>query len=453
MTIHRYDNAIAIIGYWCRIAGADSPQAFHHILRTGASTIRKLSAEELDAAGVSASMRQHPDYRPFRAVLDNAAMFDNSLYRIPPAEARLTDPQHRQFLEMAHLALEHAGIDCKTIPSVGVFATQSKNDYSGEFADLDEESIKRFSLDIFNGASHLASNVAYRLGCEGPAVTLQTACSGSLVAVHLACQSLLSGDCEVAVAGGVSIGWPQHRGYLYVPGSIMSANGECSPFSQSACGTVRGEGGGAVVLCRLADYIEGRIGGALHGIVRGSAINNDGGKRMGFTTPSAQGQIKVIQKAISRAGIEPGEVTNLEAHGTGTQVGDAIELSSLATIFSARPESSLWLGSVKANIGHLDAAAGVVGLIKMVLALTHKVVYPMNTFGHFSAECAPHAHAVSVARQLQPWTSEKPRIGGVSSFGLGGSNAHIIIEEGSAGPYSLAGIGPFKARQPKLFLP
>lgn len=452
-TMHNDENAIAIIGYWCRVAGANSPHEFHDILRTGNSTIRELNDDELDTAGVSVTTRRHPDYRPFRAVLDDAAMFDNKFYRTPPAEARLTDPQHRQFLEIADLALEHAGIDCKNTPLVGVFATQSQSEYANAFTNIEEGSIKRFSLDIFNSNSHLASNVAYRLGCEGPAITLQAACSGSLACVHLACQSLLAGDCEVALAGGISIGWPQYRGYMYVPGSIMSENGACSPFSQSACGTVRGEGGGAVVLCRLKDYIEGRITGVLHGIIKGSAINNDGGKRMGFTTPSAHGQSKVILKALSNARVQPGDVTNIEAHGTGTQVGDAIELSSLASVFSKRSEASLWLGSVKANIGHLDAGAGVVGLIKMVLALQHKVIYPMKQFIHFSTECKPHANIFRISNELQPWESEKKRIGGVSSFGLGGSNAHIIVEEGTAGPESITGIGPYKERQPLSFTP
>ncbi|RZT99026.1 ketoacyl-synthetase-like protein [Advenella incenata] len=447
------EEDIAIIGYWCRVAGASSPEEFHHLLVSNKSSIREVSETELREAGVQESTFSHPDYRPYRAILEDAAYFDNALYRIPPSEARLTDPQHRQFLEICHLALESAGIDVGEYPSTGVFATKSSNNYASSFSDIPGDSLKRFSLEIFNSVSHLAANVAYRLGCEGPTLTLQNACSSSLATVHLARQALLSGDCDIALAGGVSIGWPQHKGYLYVPGSIMSSDGKCCPFSQSASGTVRGEGGGAVVLCRLADFRSGVIRGNLKGIIRGSAINNDGSRRMGFTTPAAHGQLNVITKALKNSGISPKDVSCIEAHGTGTLVGDGIELSALAGVFAENHTSSVWLGSVKANLGHLDAAAGVIGLIKMVMALERKTIYPLYGFERFSEECSAHSPKFQVAKEAQPWDTDGKRIGGISSFGLGGSNAHILLEESNQPLEIGGGTKQIINRNPKLFTP
>jgi natural product biosynthesis luciferase-like monooxygenase protein len=420
------DDAIAIIGLWCRVPGALSPEAFWRVIAEGRTCISTLNAAELRSAGVQQQTLADPAYVPRRGVLEEAAAFDADLFGITPAEAMQTDPQHRQFLEGAWLALADAGY-CpdEKLAKTGVFATQSENNYKAAcIAAMSSES-SRFRAEILSSAGHLAANIAYRFGLDGPAISVQTACSSSLVAVHLACRALQAGDCDVALAGGVSIGWPQHVGHLYQEGGIMSRDGECRPFDRDASGTVRGEGLGIVVLKRLRDAQAARD--SIRAVIRGSAINNDGQARAGYTVPSAPGQVAVIRQALARAGLTPREVDYLEAHGTATLLGDAIELDAISEAFDGSP--ALRIGSVKGNIGHLDAAAGVVGLIKTVLMIEHGQIAPSLHHRGFSEHAAPAA--VSVPSSLSIWDGA-PRTAGVSSFGLGGTNAHVIVQSAPA---------------------
>ncbi|WP_282045867.1 MupA/Atu3671 family FMN-dependent luciferase-like monooxygenase [Roseibium album] len=416
------DDAIAIIGCWCRVPGALSPEAFWRNIAEGRNCISTLSLAELQCAGVPEGSLADPAYVPRRGLLDEATAFDTGLFDITPAEALQTDPQHRQFLEGAWLAFADAGY-CpdERLGKTGVFAAQSENGYKAACLAANGSENGRFRADILSSAGHLAANVAYRFGLDGPAISVQAACSSSLVAVHLACRALQSGDCDMALAGGVSIGWPQHVGHLYQEGGIMSRDGECRPFDRDASGTVRGEGLGVVVLKRLAEAQAARD--SIRAVIRCSAVNNDGHERAGYTAPSAQGQVAVIRQALDRAGLVPQDVDYLEAHGTGTLLGDAIELDAIGEALDGAP--ALRIGSVKGNIGHLDAAAGVIGLIKTVLMVEHERIAPSLHHCEFS----DHAGKVSVSvpGSLTDWERE-PRIAGVSSFGLGGTNAHVIVQ-------------------------
>ena len=416
------DAPIAVIGYWCRVPGALSPDAFWENLHAGRETIATLDAAELEAAGVPAAVIADSRYVPRRGMLDEADAFDADLFGISPAEAVLTDPQHRQFLECAWLALADAGY----CPDAGlgraaVVASQSANGYREACAAGAEPENRRFQSDIYCAPGHLAASVAYRLDLEGPVLSVQSACSSSLVAVHLACRALQAGDCDVALAGGVSIGWPQQRGHLHLEGGIMSRDGHCRPFDQAASGTVRGEGVGVVVLKRLADAL--RDGDPIRAVIRGSAVNNDGGARAGYAAPSAQGQVRVVREALARAGAAPGDVDYVEAHGTATLLGDMIELDALREATAA--PRTLAIGSVKGNLGHLDAAAGVIGLIKTVMMIERGQWVPTLHHHGFSNDMG-EGLGLEVVTDARPWP-QGARIAGISSFGLGGTNAHLVL--------------------------
>ncbi|MEB0192204.1 MULTISPECIES: MupA/Atu3671 family FMN-dependent luciferase-like monooxygenase [Pseudomonas] len=420
-------NKIAVVGMWCRFPGANSPAAFWENLCSGKVTIQRLEREAMIADGVAPSDLDHPDYVPYRGLLDDALMFDPASFGMSPAEAALTDPQHRQFLECARLALQDAGIDGRDLTRTAVFAAQSHNEYRTACLSGASE-IASFSADVLNGAAHLATSVAYRLGAEGAALTVQTACSSSLVAVHLACQALHAGECDLAIVGGVAIGWPQHVGYKYVPDGIMSRDGQCRPFDAGASGTVRGEGVGILVLQRLSDAQAAER--AIRAVICGSAVNNDGRHRMGFSTPSTQGQVRVIRQAFERSTVSVSDISYVETHGTGTAVGDAIELAALseALHLDDSPEHRVYLGSVKANIGHLDAAAGIAGMIKLILQLQHRKIVPQAAFERLHDESRRHQEQFSFAEKVVPWTSVGALTAAISSFGLGGTNAHLIIQ-------------------------
>ncbi|GAC1405864.1 MAG: hypothetical protein NVSMB6_01120 [Burkholderiaceae bacterium] len=422
-------ESIAVVGQWCRVPGADSPVQFWENLCQARTSISRFSREQLLAAGVPATLADHPDYVPSRGVLEGGDLFDAAHFGITPSEAALTDPQHRQFLECAYLALNDAGEGVTGTNRVGVFATQSRNDYLEHcHADMAGEAARRFTADVFNGQAHLATSVAYRMGLNGPALTVQSACSSSLVAVHLACQALRNGECDIAIVGGVSIGWPQVKGHLFMEEGIMSRDGHCRPFDLNASGTVRGEGVGVVILKRLSDAK--LSGNAIRSLILASAVNNDGADRMGFAAPSIAGQVDVIRQALARGDIDPGTVSYIETHGTGTRVGDAIELAALreAYALSAAPSSPIWLGGVKANIGHLDAAAGIIGLIKASLVLSHRVLPPQANFSGFGAEAGDDSACFTVATTTTVLPDQDIRRAAVSSFGLGGTNAHIVLE-------------------------
>lgn len=423
------DRSIAIVGMAGRFPGAPTLDAFWRNLRDGVESVSFFTQDELRAAGVPPEQIADPDYVPAAAVIDDIDRFDAQLFDISPAEAEQLDPQQRIFLEIAWEALEDAGHDPQRFDGlIGVYAGAAMNTYALNHL-IDRGGIvhatELYEVMLGNDKDFLASRAAYKLNLRGPSVTVQTACSTSLVAVHMACQSLLGGECDMALAGGVSLMVPQRAGYLYQPGMVLSPDGHCRAFDARAQGIVGGNGAGVVVLRRLDDALA--AGDAIRAVIRGSAINNDGGNRAGFTAPGIDGQAAVIAEAQAVAGIEPASIGYIEAHGTATPVGDPIEVAALTRVFGARP-GLCFLGSVKSNIGHLNTAAGVAGLIKTVLALQHGRIPPSLHFTEPNPRIDFTAGLFRVAAELTDWPAA-PRRAGVSSFGIGGVNAHVVLEE------------------------
>ncbi|MET9800380.1 beta-ketoacyl synthase N-terminal-like domain-containing protein [Streptomyces sp. NPDC006368] len=424
------EMAAAVVGMAGRFPGAGSVSELWENLLEGKRSVRRFTAEELREAGVPDDLARHPSYVPMAAALDDIELFDAEFFNVPSSEARLSDPQQRLFLETCWAALEDAGHPPGRFDGrIGVFGSSSISTYllglvaAGE--ELPPDGIS-YPLLLGNDKDFLCTKVAHRLGLTGPAVTVQTACSSSLVAVHLAVQSLLAGECDMALAGGVSISVPQQTGYLYREGGILSPDGRCRVFDASANGTVRGSGCGVVVLRRVDDAVADRD--RVSAVIRGSAVNNDGADKVGFTAPSAAGQVEVIREAVAVSGLPANAIGYVEAHGTGTALGDPIEVRALATAHAADgdPPKACHLGSVKANLGHLDAAAGVTGLIKAALVLREQVIPGQPDF------TAPgpgiEAHLDHYRISAEPVRPVSPvQAAAVSSFGLGGTNAHVVL--------------------------
>ncbi len=428
------ESEIAIIGMSCRFPGAKDVDAFWQNLQDGVESVSFFSDEELVSAGVDPVLLENPNYVRARAVLPDIELFDAPFFGFNPREVEVMDPQHRLFLEEAWKAIEHAGYDTETYEgSIGIYAGKDMNSYllNNLYPNLDlSEPVSDYLVRIGNRSDNLPMRVSYKLNLKGPSVNVQTTCSTSLVAVHLACQSLLDHECDIALAGGVSINVPQRAGYAHQEGMILSPDGHCRAFDARAKGTVSGNGVGIVVLKRLADAIFDRD--CIYGIIKGSAINNDGSLKVGYTAPSIDGQAKVISEAQAIAEVEAKTITYIEAHGTGTVIGDPIEISALTQAFRASTQKKGFcaLGSVKTNVGHLDAAAGVAGLIKTVLALNYKLLPPSLHFEHPNPKIDFANSPFYVNATLSKWNTDGiPRRAGVSSFGIGGTNAHIVLEE------------------------
>ncbi len=435
MTAHPHSlpsGAVAVVGLACRLPGADSPDAFWRLLRDGKEAITRFTAEELAAAGYDRSVTSQPGFVAAKGVLSEADRFDAGFFGFSPREAALMDPQHRVFLECAWMALEDAGYDPKAHPgAIGVFAGSILSTYllrhlwpNGSLV----ETAGGFQLAVGNDPTFLATRASYLLDLKGPAMSVGTACSTSLVAAHLACQSLLSHECDMALAGGVSVHLPLVSGYRYEDGGILSPDGHCRPFDAAARGTVSSDGAGVVTLKRLEDAVAD--GDFIHAVIRGSALNNDGGDKVGYTAPSVSGQVRVIAEALAMADVEPETVALVEAHAAGTRLGDPIEVAALAEIFTdASGAKTCALGSVKSNIGHVDAAAGIAGLIKAVLALRHREIPPSLHFTTPNPQMGLERTPFYVPVETRPFTGPGPMRAGVSSFGIGGTNAHVVLEE------------------------
>ncbi|HEY2738545.1 MAG TPA: beta-ketoacyl synthase N-terminal-like domain-containing protein, partial [Thermoanaerobaculia bacterium] len=433
-------GAVAIIGMAGRFPGAQDVDELWRRLCAGEELISRLSEEELEAAGEPATLRGDPGYVKAAGVLDGAELFDAAFFGFSPREAEVMDPQHRVFLECAWQALEDAGYDAARTPDrVGVYAAVGINTYLHHLQQAGlplHSGAARYQAFIANDKDFVPTRVSYKLGLRGPSINVQTACSSSLVAVHLACQALRAGDCEMALVGGVSIRAPQRTGYVYEEGGILSPDGHCRAFAADARGTVFGNGAGAVVLKPLERALAD--GDHVYAVVKGSAINNDGDRKVGYTAPSVEGQAAVIAAALASAGVPASSIGYVEAHGTGTPMGDPIEVAALREAFAQdrnNPASRCALGSVKTNLGHLDTAAGIAGLIKTVQALRHRRLPP-------SLHCAEPNPRIDFASgpffvnsELTDWKEgSAPRRAGVSSFGIGGTNAHVILEEGPHPP-------------------
>lgn len=425
---------IAIIGMAGRFPGARNIAAFWQNLCDGVESITHFSRAELLAAGTPPALLDLPYFVPAGTELDDIELFDGPFFGYTPRESETIDPQQRFFLECTWEALEHAGYDpARYEKLIGVFGGVSLNTYL--FANVFGRHSSGVASDYFqvmmgSDKDFLTTRASYKLGLKGPSVTVQSACSTSLVAVHLACQSLLSYQSDMALAGGASISVPQKQGYLYQEGGVFSPDGHCRTFDAQAGGTVKGNGVGIVVLKRLGDALAD--GDTIHAVIKGSAINNDGALKIGYTAPSQTGQAEVLDAAYTIADVAPQTVGYIETHGTATPLGDPIEVAALTQMFRAHTSQKQFcaLGSVKTNIGHMDAAAGVTGLIKAALALEHGLIPPTLNFQQPNPAIDFANSPFYVNSKLQTWSQQSwPRRAGVSAFGIGGTNAHVVLEE------------------------
>ncbi|MFF3539818.1 SDR family NAD(P)-dependent oxidoreductase [Streptomyces sp. NPDC002466] len=425
--VHR-DDAVAVVGMACKLPGAPDIDTFWNNLREGVESIRHFTLDELRAAGLPEELITDPDYVPAKGHIEGADLFDAAFFDYMPSEAELMGPQHRLFLETAWQAIEHAGIlPSKYDGHISVFAGAGVGEYA--YGEHDSDDLPSFYRTMTaNKSDYLATRVAHKLDLRGPSLTVQTACSTGLVATHLARESLLRGESDIALVGGASVTCPLEHGYRYQEGLMVSPDGKCRAFDEKGAGTVFANGVGVVVLRRLSDAIE--AGDTVYAVLRGSAINNDGSAKVGFTAPSIEGQARVITQAHTDAGIDPATIGYIEAHGTGTRLGDPIEMQALQQVFGpAHREEPCAIGSVKTNIGHTDATAGIAGLIKTALAVHHGELVPSLNYEHPNPEMGMDPNLFHVNTETRPWHEDGPRRAGVSSFGIGGTNAHVVLEQ------------------------
>jgi amino acid adenylation domain-containing protein len=429
-------HGIAIVGMAGRFPRAKDLSELWKNLRDGVDCVSYFEDDDLDPAP-SPEMLRDPSFVKARGVLEDVDLFDAGFFEIPPRQAELMDPQNRLFLETAWHALEDAGYDPERVAgTIGVFGGVTLSTYFLNNLLSNPEllaAVGGYQVALGTDRDYLTTLASYKLNLRGPSIDVQTACSTSLVATALACQSLLAYGCDMALAGGVSVKVPQKSGYHYKPGGLDSAQGRCRAFDASADGSVYGGGVGVVVLKRLEDALED--GDAIYSVILGSAMNNDGSARVGFTAPGVEGQAEAIAQAQALAGVDPATIGYIECHGTGTALGDPIEVAALTKAFRAGaqgelPEGYCTLGSIKTNIGHCSAAAGVAGLIKASLALVHRQIPPTLHFERPNPAIGFAGSPFTVSASLTDWeTDDAPRRAGVSSFGLGGTNAHVVLEE------------------------
>lgn len=437
------DNAIAVIGMAGRFPGANSVSEFWRNLRNGVESIVDLSEEDLLAAGVTERALANRSYVRRAALMSGIEEFDADFFGFTPYAARMLDPQHRLFLQTTFHALENAGYDPADLEAtVGVFGTSSSSGYllHNLMSNYDPmmvigqgASFEMVNLSLQNDKDHLATRVAHQFDFRGPALAVATACSSSLVAVHLACQSILNGESDIALAGGSSLRVPHRVGYWYEQGSMVSPTGKCRPFDVRSDGTIFGSGVGVVVLKALQDAVDD--GDHIHAVIRSSALNNDGSTKMTYAAPNALGQAEVIAEAHAIAGVDASTIGYIESHGTGTPLGDPIEIEGLRQAFDLSEETRsdpCYVGSVKSNIGHLETAAGIAGLIKAILCLEHKAIPPTLHYTSPNPELHIDRGPFRIRSQDGPWETDGIRRAGVSSFGVGGTNAHIVLEEAPA---------------------
>ncbi|MCK1798012.1 amino acid adenylation domain-containing protein [Streptomyces sp. XM4193] len=460
------DRRLAVIGMALRFPGARTPEQFWDNLREGVVSLRRFDEDELAAAGLTAEQRQSPEFVPVAGVLDEAEAFDAEHFGIAPKEARLTHPAHRLFLEVCHRALEDGGYAGEGgRERIAVFAGSGMNLYdhqapgpSPHSAGRPSDPATEMQTAIGRESDFLASRVAHRLGLKGPAVGVRTACSSSLVAVHLAGQAVLSGDADLALAGAAAVHLPQESGYRTGPGSVLSPTGRCRTFDAEADGTVGGNGVAVVLLKRLDRALADSD--TVHAVVLGSAINNDGREKVGFTAPGVPGQVEVVRQALARARVPADSLSYVEAHGTGTPVGDPVELEALSEALGEQTDRTGFcaVGSVKPNIGHLDSCAGMAGLIKTILSLRHRTLVPTPGLTRPHPELRLEKGPLTLVRELRAWTVEDgvPRRAGVSALGVGGTNAHVVLEEAPerrpGAPDGRPWLIPLSARSPEALV-
>jgi acyl transferase domain-containing protein len=437
MTIDEQSLDIAVIGISCRFPGAENYHQFWDNIKNGKESIIDLSELELQASGIDPLEYKQENYIRRASVLKDFDAFDAYLFNFSEQEAVLLDPQHRVFLEVAREALEDSGFNFNdNNRSVGVYAGTLINSY---LLNNIMNKNQHFGLDISeilepllaSDKDYLATRVSYKLNLTGPSVAIQSACSTSLVAVHTACQSLLNFECDMALAGAISIRVPHYAGYSYVEDSIASKDGHCRPFDASASGTVFGSGVGVIILKRLDAAIQDHD--QIYAVIKGAAINNDGASKVSYTAPSIDGQTAVVCQALDVSGVNPETIEYIETHGTGTQLGDPIEVFALKSAYNKYTNKKKYcqLGSVKANIGHLDTAAGMAGIIKVILALKYKLKPPSVNYTQPNSKLNLNETPFYISTELLPWQASpgNPRRAAVTALGVGGTNAHVILEE------------------------
>ena len=446
-------NAIAVVGMAARFPGANTLSAFWDNLRRGEESIVTLSEDDLLAEGIPERALANHAYVRRAALVDGIDEFDSDFFGFTPQVARSTDPQHRLFLQTAFHAIEDAGYDPANIEgSVGVYATSTTSGYllHNIMSNHDPNVVigqgitfDMVNLSLQNDKDYLATKVAHAFNLRGPALSVQTACSSALVAVHLACQSILNGECEMALAGGASLRIPHHVGYWYAPGSMVSPTGHCRPFDVRSDGTIFGSGVGVVVLKSLQDAVDDDD--RIHAVIRGSALNNDGATKMTYAAPNAAGQADVVAEAQAVADVDSSTVSYIETHGTGTPLGDPIEIEGLRQAFEVSEETRsgpCYVGSVKSNIGHLESAAGIASLIKAILCLKNRAIPATLHYTSPNPELHLDRGPFKVRGEYGPWEWDGVLRAGVSSFGVGGTNAHVVLEEAPAVPASTPTPGP-----------
>ncbi|WP_030107602.1 beta-ketoacyl synthase N-terminal-like domain-containing protein, partial [Actinoalloteichus caeruleus] len=441
---------IALVGMAGRFPGAPDVRRLWTNLRSGVESISRFTDEELRAAGVPADQLADPDYVRAGSVLDDIDLFDAGFFGYTPREAQLLDPQQRLFLESSWHALEDAGVDpARFDGTIGVVGGAALSTYLTHHLlghpDL-LELLGQVQVGLANDKDSLATRVAHALGLTGPAYAVQSYCSTSLVAVSLGCSTLLAGEADLVLAGGVTVSLPHRVGYLYQEAGMSSRDGSCRAFDATATGTPVGSGVGVVALRRLEDALAD--GDRVHAVIRGWAVNNDGSDKVGFTAPGVAGQAAVVAEALAAAGLEPADLDYLEAHGTGTPLGDAAEISAIQQVFDTEGVR-LRIGSAKTNLGHLDRAAGVTGLIKTALALRHEEIPATLHLTTPNPQLARSGDRIRVVTDRQPWPrSSRPRRAGVSAFGMGGTNAHVVLEE----PADTTPTAPLPARRHQVLV-
>jgi phthiocerol/phenolphthiocerol synthesis type-I polyketide synthase E len=428
VSTHRLDTAVAVTGLACRFPGAPDVRTFWRNLSAGASAVRRFDPAELRRAGVAEALLRNPSFVPACAPLPDPFAFDAAHFGIVSSAARWLDLQHRVFLECAWTALEASGTLAAARRAVAVFAGCSDTTWT-PVEDGEDGQAGLLAASLGSGTDYLASRVAYLLDLRGPSVTVRAACATSLVAVHQAVQSLLTHECDAAVAGGAAVRYPLRRGHVHEPGGIYSSDGLCRPYDHLGSGIVSGDGAGAVVLRRLADALAD--GDPIHAVVCGSAVTNDGARKGSFTAPSVEGQVEAAVTAMEVADVDPARIGYVEGHGTATPMGDPIEVEALRRAWATgtRGTRRCVLGSVKSMIGHLDAAAGIAGLVKACLAVEHGRIPGTLNYSAPNPHCGLPDSPFVVSADALAWDGPGPRLASVHSLGLGGTNAHVVLEQ------------------------
>lgn len=427
-------NAIAIVGISCKFPQSENTQQYWNNIKDGHECMETLSEDELEQAGVDPSVFRQNNYIKRCPSITDIDKFDADFFKISPKEASYMDPQQRLILEKAWEALEDAGYDFDHLnKKAAVFASTSASSYFMDNLLKNKNFVEEAGgiKAVLHGLDkdHIATKIAYKLNLTGPAITVQSACSSSMVGTILACQSLLTYQCDIALAGGVTVNVPQRTGYLYEKGSVVSQDGYCRPFDENASGTVFGSGVGCIVLKRLEDAIQNND--HIYCIIKGFSIGNDGNDKVGYTAPSIKGQMDVISEALEFAEVDPSTISYVEAHGTATIMGDPIEVEAISKVYKQYTNQKKYcsIGSVKANIGHLNVASGIAGIIKAALVIENKVIPPLINLRQESNKINFKDTPFYINKQWIEYTGDSPMRVAVSSFGIGGTNGHMILEE------------------------